>query len=151
MKYAFFLITILVLFSCSRDNKAYPLRMESIEKSENKYQLIVSTEVDLDAIKNKHQFTHQNFIGILKNRDFRDKSIILSGNFESKNQKLIDNRYYYTVDLMITNVHKQIDLTNQLTEKDTISGFLQLSYDTGRTYPTKSLDLPARIFLEASK
>ncbi|MBS7332503.1 MAG: hypothetical protein KIG88_02765 [Weeksellaceae bacterium] len=151
MKYIFYLIPILLIFSCSMDNKAYHLRMESLQKTENKYQLTVSTEVNLDEIKNKHQFTHQEFIGSLKNRDFKDKSIIIVGNFDTKNQKIIDKRFYYTVDLMITNRDEQLDLTNQLTEKDTISGFLQLSYDMGRTYPTKNIDLPARIFIEASK
>lgn len=133
------------------DNKAYPLRMDSLHKTDKKYQLIVSTEVNLDEIKNKHQFTHQDFIGELKNRDFRDKSIIVTGSFDTKNQKIVDNRYFYSVDVMISDREKKYDVTNQLTNQDTISGFLQLSYDTGRTYPTKSVDLPAEIFIKASK
>ena len=151
MKYAFFLIPILLIFSCSMDNKAYPLRIESIQKKDNTYQLMVSTEISLDEINNKHQFTHQEFIGEVKNRDFRDKSIIVTGNFDAKNEKKVDNRYFYSVDVMISDRDKKFDATNQLTNQDTISGFLQLSYDTGRTYPTKSVDIPASEFINTSK
>ncbi|WP_147439059.1 hypothetical protein [Faecalibacter macacae] len=151
MKYSFCFIAILLLFGCSLDNKVYTLQFESLKKEKNNYQLVVSTETNLDEIKKKHQFTQQDFIGEIKNRDFRDKSIIVTGNFNTNNQVIKNNKYYYLVDVMITDLNKQNDLTNQLTEKDTITGFLQLSYDMGRTYPTKSINIPAERFITFSK
>lgn len=150
MKYAI-ISCFLLLTACLVDNKTYPLKMGSLHKIDQNYQLIVSTEINLDELNTKQEFTEQQFIGEIKNRDFRDKSIIITGTFDTKNQKKIEIRYFYTVDLMITDREKQKDLTYQLTEKDTISGFLQLSYEMGRTYPTKSIDLPADLFLSASK
>lgn len=144
------LILILLLsfcYACSLDNKVYPLNFESITKNGDNYKLIVSTETNLDEIKNKHHFTQQEFIATIKNRDFNQQGVLLIGSFETDKQQKKGDLYFYEVDLKITNQEKKIDLTHQLTAKDTVNGFLQLSYDMGRTYPTKSIDIAAEKFL----
>lgn len=126
------------------DNKSYPLELKNITKKKDNYQLVVATSIDLKQIKNKHRFTTQRFVGELKNKKFDEQNFYIDGSLEVENQHKINNLYYHTINLKIRNKNN----IGKLTELDTISGYLQLSYANGRTYPTKSVDIPVAKILE---
>lgn len=144
MKFLYFLILTSLCVSCSMDNKAYPLQLEKIIKQDSIYQLTVSTEVDLNAIKNKHQFSEERFICNIKTRDFRAQNLQFDGKFSTSSQKEVDGKYYYTVHLKMIENQKNVPLT----KNDTLTGYLQLSYKSGRTYPTKNVTIPAEKIIE---
>jgi len=126
------------------DNKTHALHLEKIIKQDSSYLLIVSTDVDLQAIKNKHQFTEERFICNVKNRDFRSQNIQFDGKFSSLSQIKEQDKYYYTVNLNIIKDQNTIPLT----QNDTLIGYLQLAYKNGRTYPTKSVEIPAKKIID---
>lgn len=126
------------------DNKSYPIELISVINKNENYEMVVATAIDLNQIKMKHHFTTQRFIADLKNKKFKDQDFIIEGSFDTKNQQKINNLYYYTINLNIRNKSDN----SKLTANDTIKGYLQLSYKNGRTYPTKSIDIPASKILE---
>lgn len=146
---AIYLLTLSVLFiNCSLDNKSYPIQLENIKKENDKYRIEVSLEKNLLEIKNKHQFSEEKIIGSLPTRNLQDKNVIIIGDFSTAEQKLKENRYYYQGNIIFTNKNDNDNTVKELNDNDTIELFLQLSYQDGRTYPTKSLKIPAKKFKE---
>ena len=129
--------------SCAMDNTSYPLQLESIEKSEQDYIIYLSTEIDLDVIKNKHHFTEQRLIGLLKKRIPEQNDLKLFGNFNTSEQIKKGNRYYYRCKAKFENSGLAMKTLNK---NDSLEVYLQLSYDMGRTYPTKSITIPVQAF-----
>lgn len=143
MKNGFILIFLFLLISCSMDNTPYPLQLESIEKTAHEYVITLSTEVNLDKIKRKHHFTEQRMIGLLKKRHPEKGDAKLLGNFDTSYQTKKGNRYYYQCKAKFES--KETNL-KAFDKNDTLNVYLQLSYDMGRTYPTKSVAIPAKAF-----
>lgn len=141
MKYLLSILFIVLFFSCKINNKTHPLELESIKKNKSGYNLIVSTQIDLNEIKLNHNFSDQRFIGHLKNKEINDYSIIIAGNFDTALQLKKGNKYYYTINVTIEEKERK------LAYNDTIIAYLQLSYKEGRTYPTKSIEIPANSFI----
>lgn len=144
MKFLYILVLTSICISCSMDNKPHSLHLEKIIKQDSSYRLIVSTDVNLQTIKNKHQFTEERFICNVKNRDFRSQNIQFDGKFSSLSQIKAQDKYYYTVNLNIIKDQNTIPLT----QNDTLIGYLQLAYKNGRTYPTKSVEIPAKKIID---
>ncbi len=144
MKNIFYCLILILIASCSMDNKSYPIELKSITKKENNYQIVVSSEIDLNEIKSSHHFTTERFVADLKNKKFDQQDFVFEGSFHTENQQKINNLYYYTINLKIRNKKG----LNKLTPNDTIKGYLQLSYHNGRTYPTKSIEIPASKILD---
>lgn len=128
------------------DNRSHTLQLEDIKKVNDHFILTLSTDVNLYAIKQKHQFSEQRVIAHLKNETIHNRSIQIIGDFDSKKHLQKEGKYYYQANLFLKNTTQEEGIKN-LNSKDTIIAFLQLSYKMGRTYPTLPIEFPAQLLI----
>ena len=143
MRKLFGLLFFGLLFSCHLDNKTYASELVEIKKNKGNFEITLSTNADLKSIQEKYRFPDQRVIGHIKTQSFKEQKVRIKGIFDSKNAKKIGNSYSYqsTVEILPQDSNKQ--LSEVLTPQDTLEVFLQLGFPDGRTYPTKSVLIPA--------
>lgn len=148
MRILFGLFLCWIPFSCQLDNKTYPSELVEIKKIDSDYHVILSTSVDLNEIKEKYNFTEERLIGQVKTQSFRDQKVIIKGSFDTNDQTKTGEKFTYKSTLEITPKDQTKQLKDVLSDKDTLEVFLQLGFPEGRTYPTKSVVIPASYVLK---